>query len=181
VNDQYRVVFRAEDHDADRLGEYDGDIKAMWPYARALRTFQVEGDDERSRAALRRALRVNPHVLRYLLDPGAIPPDAPPHFALGTREEGAYVAESLTRAFVATPGALSWLQTVGIGEVLRRSSTSARETFTPALIRSVDERAIRPGTDTSHTCGASGATFGRRRRFTAPVKSLAAIPVLIAR
>jgi tetratricopeptide (TPR) repeat protein len=81
--------------EADRLlGEYDGDIQAMWPYARALRTFQAEGDDKLSRAALRRALRVNPHVLRYLLDPGAIPPDAPAHFALGSREEGAYVAES---------------------------------------------------------------------------------------
>jgi tetratricopeptide (TPR) repeat protein len=99
--------------EADRLlGEYDGDSQAMWPYARALRTFQVEGDDERSRAALRRALRVNPHVLRYLLDPGAISPDAPPRFALGSREEGAYVAESLEGAFAATPGALSWLQTV---------------------------------------------------------------------
>src|SRR5439155_26746212 len=36
--------------EADRLlSEYDGDLQAMWPYAQALRTFQVEGDGHRAR------------------------------------------------------------------------------------------------------------------------------------
>lgn len=103
-----------QDADAERLlGEYDGDIQAMWPYARALRAFQLEGDGNRARAALKRAIGVNPFVVRYLLDPDAIPPDAPPHVALGSREEAAYVAEGLHTAFDVTPGALSWLQASG--------------------------------------------------------------------
>ena len=100
-----------QDADADRLlGRYDGDIQAMWPYARALRAFQLEGDGNQSRAALKNAIGINPHVVRYLLDPDAIPPDPPQHFALGSREEGASVAEGLQAAFDGTPGALAWLQ-----------------------------------------------------------------------
>lgn len=104
------TLLESHQHDeADRLlKEYDGDIQAMWPYARALRVFQVAGDSNRARAALTTAIRVNPHVMRYLLDPDAIPVDAPPHFALGSREEGAYAAESLQAAFEGTPGAFLW-------------------------------------------------------------------------
>ena len=103
---------RAEE--ADRLlKDYAGDIQAMWPYAQALRAFQVDGDSASARAALRDAVRINPHVSRYMLDPDALPPDAPPHFALGSREEAAYVAEGLHAAYDATPGALSWIQAVG--------------------------------------------------------------------
>jgi tetratricopeptide (TPR) repeat protein len=99
------------DEEADRLlKDYDGDIQAMWPYAKALRAFQREGDSRGANAALNEAVRVNPHVVRYLLDPDAIPPNAPPHFTLGSREEAAYVAEGLYLAFDATPGALSWIQ-----------------------------------------------------------------------
>jgi tetratricopeptide (TPR) repeat protein len=106
-----------EQHQGDEadglLRDYDGDIQAMWPYAQALRTFQIEGDGARARAALNNAIRVNPHVLRYLLDPAALPPNTPPHFALGSREEAAYVAEGLQAALDSTPGALSWLQAIG--------------------------------------------------------------------
>jgi tetratricopeptide (TPR) repeat protein len=100
--------------EADRLlGEYDGDIQAMWPYAQALRAFQLEGDGNRARTALKNAIHVNPHVIRYLLAPDSIPPAAPPHFALGSKEEAAYVAEGLQAAFDVTPGALSWLRMTG--------------------------------------------------------------------
>ena len=99
------------DEEADRLlKDYDGDIQAMWPYARALRAFQVDGDSAGARAALRTALDLNPHVRRYLLDPESIPPDRPPHFTLGSREEAAYVAEGLFAAYDATRGALAWIQ-----------------------------------------------------------------------
>jgi tetratricopeptide (TPR) repeat protein len=98
------------DEEADRLiHDYDGDIQAMWPYAQALRAFQVEADGPRARAALDNAVRTNPHVIGYLLDPESISPVTPPHFALGSNQEGAYVAEALQAAFDATPGARSWL------------------------------------------------------------------------
>jgi hypothetical protein len=35
----------------------------------------------------------------------------PPHFALGSREEAAYVAETLGAAFAETEDALAWLET----------------------------------------------------------------------
>jgi hypothetical protein len=55
-------------------------------------------------------IRANPYVVHYLLDPDSIPFDRPPHFALCSREEAAYVAETLTDAFAATEGALEWLR-----------------------------------------------------------------------
>lgn len=116
------------DADVDRLlGEYDGDIQAMWPYAQALRAFQVEGDRDGARTALEKAVRVNPHVVRYLLDPDTIPPIAPPHFALGSKEEAASVAESLRTAFEVTPDALAWLRTVGLRAVERRGRAGRRQ------------------------------------------------------
>jgi hypothetical protein len=99
------------DEEADRLlNDYDEDIQAMWPYARALRAFQVDGNSAGARAALRKALDLNSHVRRYLLDPESIPPDRPPHFTLGSREEAAYVAAGLFAAYEATRGALAWIQ-----------------------------------------------------------------------
>ena len=62
-----------------------------------------------TRAALDAAIQANPYVVSYLLDPDSIPFDRPPHFALRSREEAAYVAETLADAFAATDGALEWL------------------------------------------------------------------------
>lgn len=99
------------DDEADRLlDEYDGDIQATWPYARTLRVFRAEGDSARARSTLTRAVRVNPHVAKYLLDPETMPFDAPSHFALGSKDEAAYAAEGLQAAFDDTPGALAWLR-----------------------------------------------------------------------
>jgi hypothetical protein len=65
----------------------------------------------RTRAAFDAAIHANPYVVSYLLDPDSIPVDRPPHFALYSREETAYVAETLVDAFAATDGALEWLAT----------------------------------------------------------------------
>ena len=92
------------------LAAYDGDIQATWPYAQALLLFRAEGNGAPARAALTNALRVNPHVATYLLDPERLPVHSPPHFALGSAEEGAVVAEGLLEAFEGTPGAPAWLQ-----------------------------------------------------------------------
>jgi tetratricopeptide (TPR) repeat protein len=108
------------------LGEYDGDIQAMWPYARALRAFQLEGDGNRARTGFENAIRVNPHVVGYLVDPETIPPAAPPYFALGSPEEAACVAEALRAAFEATPGAVSWLRAIGT-QVARRRDRVRRQ------------------------------------------------------
>jgi hypothetical protein len=94
------------------LEEYGNDVQAMWPYARALWLFRTEGDKARTRGALAAARRVNPHVVRYLVNPDLLPFERPPQFALGSKDEAAYVAEELGADYSATADATSWLRTL---------------------------------------------------------------------
>jgi tetratricopeptide (TPR) repeat protein len=91
------------------LAEHENDLQALWPYGRLLWRFRVEGGTARTRAAFDAAIGANPYVVPYLLDPDSMPFDRPPHFALRSREEAAYVADTLVGAFAATAGALEWL------------------------------------------------------------------------
>lgn len=92
------------------LDEYGDDVQALWPYARVLWLFRSEGDTARTRAALAAARRANPHVVRYLVNPDLLPFGRPSHFALGSKDEAAYVAEELGGAYSATADATSWLR-----------------------------------------------------------------------
>src|SRR5262252_5515969 len=83
------------------LSEHEDDIQALRRYGRLLWQLRVDGDTARTRAAFDAALRANPHVVPLLLDPDSLPFDRPPHFALRSREEAAYVAEALADAFAA--------------------------------------------------------------------------------
>jgi tetratricopeptide (TPR) repeat protein len=103
------------------LSEQEEDLQALWPYGRLLWRFRVDGPTAQTRAAFDAAVRANPYVVSYLLNPDAIPFDRPPHFALRSREEAAYVAETFADAFAATDGALEWL-----GAQARRSSSGLR-------------------------------------------------------
>ena len=109
------------------LEEFQEDIQALWPYARALCRFRHEGDTPSARTALAAALAANAHVVTYLLEPESMPFERPPHFALGSKEEAAYVAESLGDAYDATPGVRPWLLTQARNRRLR-SRTSKRTT-----------------------------------------------------
>jgi tetratricopeptide (TPR) repeat protein len=93
------------------LAEHEDDLQALWPYGRLLWRLRVDAGTARTRAAFDAAIQANPYVVSYLLDPDSIPFDRPPHFALRSREEAAYVAETLADAFAATDGALEWLAT----------------------------------------------------------------------
>jgi tetratricopeptide (TPR) repeat protein len=118
------LLEHGHDEEAGRLLDaYKDDIQATWPYGQALRAFRAGGDSERARSALATAVRANPHVVRYLLDPDTIPPVAPPHFSLGSREEAAAVAEDLRPAFEVTPGALPWLHANRGGTPRRRAQS----------------------------------------------------------
>jgi tetratricopeptide (TPR) repeat protein len=109
------------------LGEHEDDIQALWPYARALWRFRTEGDTARTRAALDEAVAANPHVMKYLLDPDSIPLSRPPHFALGSKEEAAYIGDELADAYEVTPGLKDWLRSQS--KRLRvRSRTAKRPT-----------------------------------------------------
>jgi tetratricopeptide (TPR) repeat protein len=92
------------------LDESSDDIQALWPYARVLWLFRTDGDTARARAALDAARRVNPHVVKYLINPDSVPFDRPPHFSIGSKDEAAYVVEQLGPAYSTTAGATSWLR-----------------------------------------------------------------------
>jgi tetratricopeptide (TPR) repeat protein len=91
------------------LANYADDIQAIWPYGRALWLFRTHGDSAAARSALHEAKRTNPHVVRFLLDPEALPWSQAPSFTLGSREEAAYAAGELCDAFEKTSGALEWI------------------------------------------------------------------------
>lgn len=98
------------DDEADALlREYREDPQAVWLYARALRAFRAEGDSAGARTALEAALRANPHVIRCWLNADAEPRFTADHFALGSPEEGQYVADVLQDLLDVTPGALEWI------------------------------------------------------------------------
>jgi tetratricopeptide (TPR) repeat protein len=99
----------ANDEAGRLLAEYGDDAQALWPYGRLLWRYRTEGDAESTREAFSAAVGANPYVVKYLLDPGAMPPADAPSFELGSREEAAYVADALLDAFASTEGALEWL------------------------------------------------------------------------
>lgn len=103
------LLLQQRDEEAGSLlAEHQDDMQALWPYARALWLFRMQNDSTAARAALQEATRINRHVVAYLLDPDSIP-WLPSHFALGSREEAAYVADALIEVFEQTDGALEWI------------------------------------------------------------------------
>jgi tetratricopeptide (TPR) repeat protein len=94
---------------SELLAAYENDSQATWPYGRALLAFRREGDSGASRQALADAVAANPHLVRFLLDPSAMPSDRPEYFSLGTEDEALYVAEEVRPAVDATPGAAAWM------------------------------------------------------------------------
>ena len=97
--------------DAGRLlAEYGDDMQALWPYGRLLWRFRSEGGTAATGEAFVAAVAANLHAVKDPLDPDSMPLDEAPSFGLGSREEGAYVANSLGDAFAATDGALEWLE-----------------------------------------------------------------------
>jgi tetratricopeptide (TPR) repeat protein len=112
----------ANDEAGRLLAEYGDDSQALWPYGRLLWRYRSEGDTESTREAFTLAVGANPHVVKYLLDPDAMPSPDAAAFELGSREEAAYVADALLDAFESTEGALEWLA----AQAPRRRSSKAR-------------------------------------------------------
>ena len=92
------------------LADHGDDMQALWSYGRLLWRFRIDGATAAATTdAFAAAVAANPHALTYLLDPDAMPAEDSPSFALGSREEGAYVADTLLDAFASTDGAIEWL------------------------------------------------------------------------
>jgi tetratricopeptide (TPR) repeat protein len=97
------------DAEAARFMKESGDeVTAHWAYTRTLLAYRLGGDCSAAQAELRKALKLNRHVVRHLLH-GERPVRLPPHYALGSEEEAAYCASELYDDYSAQPGALQWL------------------------------------------------------------------------
>ena len=112
----------ANDEAGRLLAEYEDDTQALWLFGRLLWRYRGEGDAESTREAFAAAVGANPHVVKYLLDPDAMPDPDASSFELGSREEAAYVADALFDAFESTAGALEWLA----AQTTRRRRSKAR-------------------------------------------------------
>jgi len=91
----------------DLLGRYR-DASASWAYGRVLLAYRTAKRAPLAADALKKALKLNPHVPGCLLseDPDEIPPTA---YSPGSFEEALICVGICRKAWEATPGALEWL------------------------------------------------------------------------
>jgi len=92
------------------LKRFKDDDLAFWHWARALLIFRQKGPGTGATRQANKALSMNPHVPRFLLDSRPIPPGDPS--STGDPGEAAYIARLLKSAFDAMPGAPDWLDGV---------------------------------------------------------------------
>lgn len=96
---------------------------ANWAYTRALLAYRLGGNCGGAHTELKKAQKVNPHVIPYLLS-NEEPDEAPGSYRPGSREEALVCAFELRPAFEATPGACEWLQDRA-GQFLRTPQAAA--------------------------------------------------------
>lgn len=99
------------DEDLRRLlAEYEDDGSAVWAYTRTLLAFRQGGESSQAKQMLAKARKVNKHVPDYLLGHKQLPDEQPPYISPGREDEAANYAGSNRRAWLNTPGAISWLR-----------------------------------------------------------------------
>ena len=105
------VLLDMDRHDDLRrlLAEYD-DASAVWTYTKVLLAFREEGGTARAKKLLLRAVKANKHAPAYLLGHKQLPRDLPPYISVGGDDEAATYAAANRRAWLDTPGAVSWLR-----------------------------------------------------------------------
>jgi tetratricopeptide (TPR) repeat protein len=92
------------------LTQYEDDALAEWAYTKALVAFREGGETAQANRLLAQAVKVNKHVPAYLLGHKELPHDLPPHISVGGNDEAASYAVGNRRAWLNTPGAISWLR-----------------------------------------------------------------------
>ena len=90
--------------------EYEDDALAEWAYTKALVAFRDGGETAQANKLLMQAVKANKHVPAYLLGHKQLPHDLPPYISVGGEDEAASYAVGNRRAWLNTPGAISWLR-----------------------------------------------------------------------
>lgn len=99
------------DEDLRRLvSEYENDSSAEWAYTKALLAFREAGESSQAGTLLKEATKVNEHVPAYLLGHKQLPQSLPPYITMGGEDEAMGYAVGNRRAWLNTPGAVSWLR-----------------------------------------------------------------------
>ncbi len=131
IRDQFMmmcITFRRFDKFKHYAAQYD-DGTAFAYFNKALFAFCVEGDSERSRKALKDAMKHNPFVAPLLAGPfRRIQP--PGSYQLGTKSEAEYYVMYAQLPWNTTPGAADWLRE-NMGTSTKPSATLAKQASAP--------------------------------------------------
>lgn len=92
------------------LERYTEDGSAIWAYSRALLAFRRLGPSIQADAALRRALRINPHVPPYLSGYKTLPEEFPENIGVGDENEALDYALQHFGNWWNTRGAIPWMK-----------------------------------------------------------------------
>ena len=92
------------------LKEYPDEWSADWAYTEALLAFRKSGSNRQSKAALKRALKVNQHVPDYLTGKKRVPLERSPYITMGGEDEAIQYAAAHLNYWRKTPGAVAWLE-----------------------------------------------------------------------
>lgn len=92
------------------LTQYEDEASAEWAYTKSLVAFRSGGGTSQADALLVQAVKVNKHVPAYLLGHKQLPRDLPPYITMGGDDEAVSYAVGNRRAWLNTPGAISWVR-----------------------------------------------------------------------
>lgn len=110
------------------LKQYENDGSAEWAYAQALLAFREGGETAHAKKLLTRATKVNKHVPAYLLGHKPLPNELPPYITMGGDDEAVSYVAGNRRAWLNTPGAISWVRNT-LGVPLPRSRKPRRPSW----------------------------------------------------
>jgi tetratricopeptide (TPR) repeat protein len=105
------LILGRNDDAAALIDRYKEDGMAAWSWSRALLEFRRSGDGPKSRRALSRAKKENPHVVPLLLGKKKMPRRLPAYVGIGDQNEAVAYVHGAAAAWTATPDALAWLGT----------------------------------------------------------------------
>jgi tetratricopeptide (TPR) repeat protein len=97
-------------HLDELLDQFPDDGSSAWLYGCALYEFRKSGDSKAAGATLKKALRANKHVPKFMLGHRRIPEQLPDYVGFGDENEAACCASDLLEPWRQTPGALDWLK-----------------------------------------------------------------------
>jgi len=119
------------------LGQYD-EPTAAWLYTQALVAFLRGGDGPDARRYLLDALEHNHHVPAYLLGEKKLPKTIPEQAGFGDKSEAVVYAAESGVGWLATKGAIKWLQSVSRNEKAIRQDISGAGDIPQAFVRAFE-------------------------------------------